>query len=1640
MKKQILILVFIAFSIFSFSQYGNEWINFTQKYYKFPISKQGVFKISRDYLVSIDNSFASINPKNLQIFARGKEIPIYVFGENDFSFDSGDYIQFFAKPNDAWLDTAIFDNPDDLTNPHYSYFNDTIYYFLTWEISGTTKKRFISESDTAFTNYNKLDYCNKLISTQYVNEYYWAATNPKYTKGEGWFDNYVIDIGSAQNKTISLNNYTTNENVKVKTAIAGVPATLVSSNIQHWLKIDYNGNNYVDVQYTGYNTVKPEFIIPSSLITSSNLALTFSSNSISGQPDRNAISYIDIEYSHNMNFENTTDFEFYLPSTSNQKNGIEISNFNHENNLPIILDLTNNIILPSYIIDSKIRFVAPFGTIKRNFNIFSQNSITSINNIEKVNFTNYSTTYKNTKFVIITNKLIKDAAIQYKTYRNLQLQTELFYVDELYEQFSYGINNHPIAIKNFLNYISTKYDEIPTGVLFLGKSLHARLYRKSIENINICLVPSFGNPSSDNLFTSGIGGRTIEPLIPTGRVAAKNNTDVTTYLNKLQQYESTGTQEWQKNIIHFGGGYTSLEQSTFSSYLENYENIIEDTLFGGNVSTFLKTSSEPIQITQSDSISNLINNGVSLMTFFGHGSSTGFDQNIDEPSAYNNYGKYGFMLANSCLAGDIHISPTGFTNAEDWVFTQNKGVIGFIADVDLGIAYYLNLFSNELYKNFSYKNYGGYIGQSIKNTIKEINLESPNNQYVINTSLEFTLHGDPLVKFSSAEKPDLVIENLTFTPTIISTEIDSFLVNITIKNIGQATANTFVLELNRTFSDGTEELKVKNIYGLYYKDTVSIKLAVDNIKGVGINTFCAKIDALNQINELSELNNTTCTNFNILSGDLTPIWPYKYAIYPNDTVTLKASIGNPFAQDQINVFEIDTTDTYNSPFKQTIEILHQGGVVKWFLPFNLTENRVYYWRVSKKNSNSWKENSFIYIDGKTGWSQAHYFQFKNNEYKFIDYNRTQKRFDYVTEPKNFKIWNKGTPTEAETYDIRYRLDEIGDYGVCGGASAIVVIVIDSLTLEPWLSDKANYGQRDYPICYSRNQPSKFLTFNIDSTSLENCAQLIHLVPNGNYIALYNIWSGNFQNWTQNLKNEIGNLYPATNVGFVPNNYPYIFFSQKGNPSISAEIIGTSATSEITYETNLVTNFNYGNITSEIAGPAFNWDSFIWKWKTDELISYDSTNISLSGIKLDGTENVLINNLINNDSTITNLENYVNATEYPYIKLNMYSKDDSLKTPSQIIKWQLTSQQVPETAINPEKGYYFYKDTLQEGDDIIFSVATENVSKYNMDSLLVKYFVKDRNNITHQITEKKLRPHPTHDVIIDTVKFNTLGFPGLNTIWVEFNPINTSTNYYDQLEQYHFNNIAQKYFFVNRDNMNPLLDVTFDGIHILDGDLVSAKPEILISLKDENKYLELNDPNLFKVYIKKPNSIDDEIVTETDSLGNTQLYWTPAQLPKNSCKLLYTPSKLNDGIYQLRVSATDISSNESGKYDYLVNFEVENKSTITNVFNYPNPFSTSTRFVFTLTGSQIPDEFTIEIMTISGKLVKIIDLAEESTIRIGKNITDYFWDGTDMYGDKLANGVYFYRVKTKINGQNLEKRETETNQYFKKDWGKLYIMR
>jgi flagellar hook assembly protein FlgD len=81
--------------------------------------------------------------------------------------------------------------------------------------------------------------------------------------------------------------------------------------------------------------------------------------------------------------------------------------------------------------------------------------------------------------------------------------------------------------------------------------------------------------------------------------------------------------------------------------------------------------------------------------------------------------------------------------------------------------------------------------------------------------------------------------------------------------------------------------------------------------------------------------------------------------------------------------------------------------------------------------------------------------------------------------------------------------------------------------------------------------------------------------------------------------------------------------------------------------------------------------------------------------------------------------------------------------------------------------------------------------------------------------------------------------------------------------------------------------------------------------------------------------------------------------------------------------------------------------------------------------------------VTGKVVREITRVELGNLHIGRNITDFKWDGTDQYGQQLGNGVYLYRVVTSLNGQSLEKyrdKEDNTDKYFNKGYGKMYLMR
>jgi hypothetical protein len=147
----LLITFLSALSLYS-QNYGNEWINFNQKYYSFNVYSSGVHKIDFSTLSSSGIPINTFNSQNIQIFGKEREIPLYISDGGDSFINPGDFILFYAEQNDGWLDSTLYEQPTDIGNPKYSLYNDTIQYFFTWN-NQTNNLRFTVESDVNITIY-----------------------------------------------------------------------------------------------------------------------------------------------------------------------------------------------------------------------------------------------------------------------------------------------------------------------------------------------------------------------------------------------------------------------------------------------------------------------------------------------------------------------------------------------------------------------------------------------------------------------------------------------------------------------------------------------------------------------------------------------------------------------------------------------------------------------------------------------------------------------------------------------------------------------------------------------------------------------------------------------------------------------------------------------------------------------------------------------------------------------------------------------------------------------------------------------------------------------------------------------------------------------------------------------------------------------------------------------------------------------------------------------------------------------------------------------------------------------------------------------------------------------------------------------
>ena len=614
-------------------------------------------------------------------------------------------------------------------------------------------------------------------------------------------------------------------------------------------------------------------------------------------------------------------------------------------------------------------------------------------------------------------------------------------------------------------------------------------------------------------------------------------------------------------------------------------------------------------------------------------------------------------------------------------------------------------------------------------------------------------------------------------------------------------------------------------------------------------------------------------------------------------------------------------------------------------------------------------------------------------------------------------------------------------------------VIDPATFTAWGTryNGANpdhfFGNvNDQGACRSRVE-YYFIFRQNDPAQLDGMLDMLqNAVPDGHYVLVYT-WKYLNRNLADQSNPDLFDeliAMGADSIRAVTDSVPYIFFTRKGDPIGSSEAWGTSIGDLIQLEVDVTSQGNTGGITSPLAGPALSWEALYWNEVPDD--PQDSARVLLYGRTPFGTEQLLFDRNAPEDSltALTFPAFQVDAAQFPWIRLETRLWNDSVvdPRPAQLQRWQLLCGPAPECAIDPPSGYFNGLEGWYEGQTASVAVAVRNISEYDMDSLLITAWIVDQQNERIPLRHGRSSPLPAGGILLDTISFPTQGLGGWNTLVIEANGIDSATMRYDQPEMAHFNNIAQLRFEVDVDRENPLLDVTFDGIHILDGDIVSARPEIEVSLDDENPVLLLDSPSdtaYFKVFLQSPDGQLERIYFR-DGTGQEQMQFIPADGPENESRIHYRPTFEIDGRYALLVQARDVSNNLSGDNDYRVSFEVINRPTITEVLNYPNPFTTSTRFVFTITGREPPTYMKVQIMTVTGRVVREVTMQEIGTVRVGRNISEFAWDGTDEFGDRLARGVYLYRVIAKLHGEDIEVRSTAAGGFFEQGYGKMYLLR
>jgi len=1610
--------------------YGNDWYiaDPDRPFIKLLVAKTGIYRATATDLSEAGYDLAGIDLATLQLFHKGREVPIYMSQNASSQLQ---FIEFWGERNDGELDTLLYRDP--LTRRHrsdlqpdrdISIFTDTAAYFLTW--GKEMGKRYLPYTNfnyNRFTPEPHFSYRAKLTAypgTGGVGYHQGGGgandpnhvLNSDYGVAEGYLFRSNFNPNQARNFTLPTPGAVESTlPIQFQTRVTGI------SNGTHDLQVTLNGESIILLDTAGMQDIyirSFERTISTPLQASNTLTYRASDAS---SANNNYLCWAAMVYTRNWNFEIDSTMEIYQWQ-KDRPAYFEINQISGTDSI-FVYDRINQVrssglIVPTDTLPNGRVVIPPVNTPASLFLTSDKGILTP--KIAPHRLSNLHDPNNGAEFVIIAHPSLATSAQAYAQYRDTAtanpLSARVVFVDQIYDEYSYG-SVTPWAIKRFCKDALDNWEVKPQYFLLWGKG------RIETRSDHPTMVPSYGFPATDHEFVSRfeLSSSILAPEAAIGRVNVYNDQEGINYLEKVKDYEYQRWEPWMKNAVFLGGGATESEQRTIENTHQNGITRIAQDPYGSDVTYFQKRSGEEDFDPTNSPYHDKIDEGTLLVHFFGHSTANILDVNIRNPNEYNNFGRYPFMIAMGCYGGNF---VGGRSFGENWIVQPNRGAIGYLANSSRGFNLTLSTYSNLFYQNwFDEKNTDSSIGELIQGCIANMELRYPQNSYY-NTARQMNLQGDPAIKLYQPSLPDfeLTDSDIFFYPETFTTQDDSFQINIVLANQARVSDQDLSIEIKRTLPNGSSStLAQLTVASPTLSDTVSLWLTNDKgNEAIGANTFQVKLDYTEAIPEYDEDNNQAEVSVAVPGNIAQPLFPAPLSIAGKQPLKLVASAFFSSLEDSVRyLFEIDSVASFNSPrLTQSDTVWGTAYNASWEVPFMLTDSATYFWRVRLVDAQPsiWRQSSFTFLGESAGWAQTDLAQFDLTSLQDLTADVQQGLWQFQQLPVDYTFSTR----RGGSFILLRNNNVVANVPDRFFFDAVVMGVYDPVTFEP-RKDNIIFGGG--------------IQLAIIPQDLHKIKETILNAQTGDYILLANTRNPKVHLWDEQTFDALKLIGVSNKIRTLENGDPFLILGRKGSAHADVELYEPNVSNKLEVKRRVYNPKDDGVITSSLIGPSLRWDQFFFNWNSIDEVQSDSIDFNIYGVDPEVSDTLLMR--------ITQKDVYdlshIDPQQYPFLRVEAHLKDYLRKTAPQFEHWYVTYDPVPDLVVDPETLFSFDADTLAYGDTAFLQMAARNLTSTPTDSIRIRFMLRrpDRSEVT--LSDQKIAPVPGLDVQTFTYEFPTLETtsPGENELFVELNPLG------EQREQYYFNNIYQYPFYLAPDQLNPLIDVLVDARRITDGEVVSPRPTIQIQIDDESVFIPIEDTSNFELYFGEAIR---SFALERIFPGDQRLQWQPAVLPENKAIITFQPGyefALPDNTYMLRIQGKDASGNFAGKQFYEVTFRVDNNRSLTPVTCFPNPFTHSTRFTYTLTGEVLPEVFKLHIYSLYGQKVKVIDFIALEEVRSGYHITRYAWDGTDDQGNPLAPGVYVFKMEVNL-PDGYEFRTAGSPSYREKGWGKVYIHR